>query len=66
MCVGDDYETDKYLITVDSIVEKEQKPGNEQNKAPSVALAPTAKPKTVPAFSNKLAGSKSRKVGIFV
>lgn len=57
--MGDDYETDKYLITVDSLVEHT---GGHVTSCQPIAVAQPARPPPQPAFHNKLANSKSRKV----
>ena len=68
--VGDDYETDKYLITVDSEMTAAQQAPAASVKKDIVTAADTATDSTVstdrpvvPAFTNKLAG-RSRKVSL--
>ena len=57
MNIGDEYETDKYLITVDSLRDLTK---SCQQKPQAIV------PKPQPAFSNKLANSKSRKVCLYL
>ena len=68
--VGDDYETDKYLITVDSETTAAQQAPAVSVKKDTMTTADTATDSTVstdrpvvPAFTNKLAG-RSRKVSL--
>ena len=70
MSVGDDYETDKYLITVDSEMTAAQQAPAASVKKDIVTAADTATDSTVstdrpvvPAITNKLAG-RSRKVSL--